>query len=88
MRIIIGGERYRVRTGIPVSPRLRDAVREVEDPGTPYGLRVVAALVVLEHLLGVDAFTRLIDRLDDDNDPLDMEALIAAARELAAQPAN
>jgi hypothetical protein len=60
------------------------AAERILDPATPHGRRVVASLVVLEGLLGSEAFTELADRLDDEEDSLNTAALVDAARRLSS----
>ncbi|MFI0419007.1 hypothetical protein [Spongiactinospora sp. 9N601] len=80
-RIDIAGVSYTRREAPDDLPYVR-AVDTLRASDTPRGRRIVAALVVLEGVLGSGALNELLDRIDDEADPLDWPELLTAARDL------
>jgi hypothetical protein len=80
--IEICGHRYRIQAA-PQGGEFADAVEAVRAPNTKERPRMAASVVVLEGMLSIEDFLTLIERLDDATDPLDSQALLQAAIELA-----
>ncbi|MDF5753048.1 hypothetical protein [Spongiactinospora sp. TRM90649] len=81
-RIDIGGVIYTTRAA-PGDSAYTRALALLRATDTPRGRRIVASLVVVEARLGSASLNELLDRIDDEADPLDWSAFLTAASRLA-----